>query len=212
MQTARLLTVSPMHCAGGGAWSQRDLLGWGVPGPRGVSARGLPGPGGVCLGGGGAWSRGICSRGVSALGGGVVSQHALRQTPPCIQNSWHTLMKILPCPKFRLRVVKTNFSLPLKLICTNCYIWPSWCHKNFSVCRTDQGFPVGPILGGGEGTPPRSANVLSTIHPSWLIFWTAEVTGLFHHQDLRNWFRPEKIYILDQELNPHHLLRFQPLH
>ena len=26
--------------------------------------------------------------------------------PPCEQNSWHTAMKILPCPKLRLRVVK----------------------------------------------------------------------------------------------------------
>ena len=38
-----------------------------------------------------------------------VSQHALRQTPsarrpplPCGQNSWHTLLKILPCPKLCL--------------------------------------------------------------------------------------------------------------
>ena len=91
MHTARLLTVSPsMHYAGGrlvpggyalegvsalrGAWSQGGLL-WrgcllgGVPGSRGV-----PGPRGSALGGGwrGAWSRGWV---------GVVSQHALRQTP-----------------------------------------------------------------------------------------------------------------------------------
>ena len=40
-----------------------------------VSAMGVSAPGG-------AWSlRGVCS------GGGVVSQHALRQTPPCEQNS-----------------------------------------------------------------------------------------------------------------------------
>ena len=54
--------------------------------------------GGVPGSGGGAWSGGVCSGGVSALGGicsegegflllgglvrGVVSQHALRQTPP----------------------------------------------------------------------------------------------------------------------------------
>ena len=44
----------------------------GVPGPGG------PGPGG-CL----------------VLGG--VSLHALRQTPPREQNSWHMLLKILPC-------------------------------------------------------------------------------------------------------------------
>ena len=63
----------------------------GVPGPRGVPGPGgvpdpgwVPGPGGClvwggllpgrCLVLGGAWSRGFCSR-------GVVSQHALRQTP-----------------------------------------------------------------------------------------------------------------------------------
>ena len=55
--------------------------------------------GGVCSVGG-AWSWGVCSSGE------VVSQHALRQTPPhCEQNSWHTLLKILPCPKLRLRAV-----------------------------------------------------------------------------------------------------------
>ena len=28
--------------------------------------------------------------------------------PPCGQNDWHTLLKILPCPKLRLRAVKTG--------------------------------------------------------------------------------------------------------
>ena len=79
MRTARLLPVSPsMHCAGwgGGAWSQgRSALGvgclvhWGlVPGPGGMPAsdpRGVPGP------------------------RGVVSQHAMGQTPPCEQNHRH---------------------------------------------------------------------------------------------------------------------------
>ena len=47
--------------------------------------------GGVCLGG-------VClPRGVSTQTG--VSQHALRQTRPG-QNSWHTLLKILPCRNF----------------------------------------------------------------------------------------------------------------
>ena len=50
----------------------------GVSGPRGVV---------VCFGGGVGLVRG---GGVSGLGGsapgGVVSQHALRQTPPCEQN------------------------------------------------------------------------------------------------------------------------------
>ena len=92
MHTARLLTVSPsMHCA-----------------------RGVPGPGRcVC-------SRGVCSWGVVCSGGclvsgGVVSQHALRQTPACEQNSWHTLVKILPCPKLRLRTVINNWAAVFKL-------------------------------------------------------------------------------------------------
>ena len=69
MRTARALTVSPsMRCAGVGAWS------WG----------GMPGLGGCMVpgGGGDAWSWGVCM-----VGGCVVSQHALRQTPsPCEQN------------------------------------------------------------------------------------------------------------------------------
>ena len=54
MRTARLLPVSPsMHYSGGG-----------------VCSLGVSGPGGV-------WSQGGC-----LVQGGVVSQHALRQTPP----------------------------------------------------------------------------------------------------------------------------------
>ena len=67
MHTARSLTVSPsMLCPGGvPVWS------WGVPGP-----------------GGGAWSQGGCLPGPRMVPGPgrVVSQHALRQTPPCEQN------------------------------------------------------------------------------------------------------------------------------
>ena len=70
MRTAHLLTVSPsMHCAGGcllreGAWS-------GGSGRRGGSGLEGSAPGGPGWGGGGGWS-----------GWEVVSQHALRQTPP----------------------------------------------------------------------------------------------------------------------------------
>ena len=46
----------------------------GVPG-RGVLVPGVPGRGGAC-------SRGVCSQGVCSQGGWLVSQHALRQTPP----------------------------------------------------------------------------------------------------------------------------------
>ena len=35
------------------------------------------------------------------------TRHPPRADPPaCGQNSWHTLLKILPCPKLRLRAVK----------------------------------------------------------------------------------------------------------
>ena len=71
MRTTGLFPVSPsMHCSWGGVCSQ------------GVSALG----------------RGVCSWVVSAPGGvsapvfaagGLVSQHALRQTPPCEQNHRH---------------------------------------------------------------------------------------------------------------------------
>ena len=77
MRTTCLLTVSPsMHCAGG-------CLFPGGSAPRGVSAPGVSAPGGLlrgCL----LW--GVCSRGC-LVPGGVVSQHALRQTPSCVQNS-----------------------------------------------------------------------------------------------------------------------------
>ena len=57
----------------------------GVPGPRGVSAPwGCLVWGDVCsqgLGLGDLLLRGACSRGCLLSGGGVVSQHALRQTP-----------------------------------------------------------------------------------------------------------------------------------
>ena len=105
MHTARLLTVSPsMHCSGG-------CLLWGVSAPGGSALAGgawsrgvVPGPGGVCC-------RGCLLQGVPGPGG-VVSQHALRQTPPhCEQNSLHTLLKILPCPKLRLRAVIIHFSV-----------------------------------------------------------------------------------------------------
>ena len=38
--------------------------------------------------------------------GGVPARGVyLPRYPPCEQNSWHTLLKILPCPKLRLRAV-----------------------------------------------------------------------------------------------------------
>ena len=68
-----------------------------VPGGRGSA------PGGCLLQGVCSWG-GVCSQGCLLLGGlllGGVSQHAMQQTPsPREQNSWHTLLKILPCPNF----------------------------------------------------------------------------------------------------------------
>ena len=42
--------------------------------------------------------------GLPCQGEGVVFQHAMGR-PPREQNSWHTLVKILSCPKLRLRAV-----------------------------------------------------------------------------------------------------------
>ena len=79
MRTARSLTVSPsMLCSRGGclvpgsAWSQGGVCSGGVPGPEGVPA----------------WSGG---------GGGMPA--CTEADSPCEQNYWHTLVKILPCPK-----------------------------------------------------------------------------------------------------------------
>ena len=110
MRTAHLLPVSPtMHCLGRGCtWSG------GVPGPWG----GVPGlgvylvPGGVylvpgvylVLGGVPSWG------GKPGLGGCTLSQGGTCPgTPPCEQNDWQTGVKILPCPKLRLRAVVRSF-------------------------------------------------------------------------------------------------------
>ena len=102
-------------CLGGCLLPGWCLLWWGVysgGSALGVSAPGeclLPGrcllPGG-CLLLGGVCSLGVSApRGVSAWGGvcsqGVVSQHALRQTPPPLWTEWQTGAKILPWPQLR---------------------------------------------------------------------------------------------------------------
>ena len=128
MYTTRLLTVSPsMHYAGG--WCllrERGCLHRGVPRPGGawlgVSASGgcllerclvlggVPGPRG------GAWSRGVSAprEWVSAPGGGCLVPGGLFQgdllpadPPPPVNRflTYATLLKILPCPKLRLRAV-----------------------------------------------------------------------------------------------------------
>ena len=65
------------------------------------------------------WSRG--AGGGSGPGG--VFQHAMGQTaPPCEQNSWHTLLKILPCPNFVAGGNKTFRVFLLRKDCSHCTI------------------------------------------------------------------------------------------
>ena len=88
MHTARLLTVSSsMHCA---RWI--SLAGEGSALPGGC----LPFQGGVYL------ARGeVCLAG----GGGGIPACTEADPPLCGQNSWHTLLKILPCAKLYLWAV-----------------------------------------------------------------------------------------------------------
>ena len=85
----------------GGDWSGEGLV-LGVPGPRGCWSQGggVPGPREVAGPGGvpGLRGGGACSQGVW-----YPSMHWGR--PPCGQNSLHTFLKILPCPKLRLQAV-----------------------------------------------------------------------------------------------------------
>ena len=81
MRTARTLTVSPSMLQGG----------WSAAG------------GGLLLGGC-LLLGGVCSQGVSAAGrvsapGGLVSQHAVRQTPP-LWTEWKTGAKYILAPNF----------------------------------------------------------------------------------------------------------------
>ena len=90
MRTAHSLTVSRSIWHGG-----CTFLGGGVP------ARGVYLPRGcTCLGGVPAWGvsagGGVPARGMGYLPGGVY----LPRYSPRGQNSWHTLLKILPCPNF----------------------------------------------------------------------------------------------------------------
>ena len=79
-------------------WSQGVYLVLGVHLVWGVYLvlQGVPGPRG-CI-----WSWGVyLVWGWTWSWGGVPAQ----VLPSCGQNSWHTLLKILPCPKLRLRAV-----------------------------------------------------------------------------------------------------------
>ena len=76
MRTARVLIVSPSMLCGG------------VSAPGGCLLRGVSAPRGrVSESEGGVSIRGVSAPGGCLLPGGCVSQHALRQTPPCEQNS-----------------------------------------------------------------------------------------------------------------------------
>ena len=103
----------------------------------------------VCFGG--CASRGCVSQGVCFPGecasGGCVSQHALRQTPLCGQNSWHTLVMILPCRNFIAdgNNEKKNLSMDL---------W-YWINPWFETVA-DPEFPgrrISQTEWGGEGAP-----------------------------------------------------------
>ena len=83
----------------------------GVPPSWGPPSGGVPPSWAISLPGGASFLGGLLQGGVSLLGGspcqgslppsrGVVSQHALRQTPP-LWTEWQTGVKILPCPKLR---------------------------------------------------------------------------------------------------------------
>ena len=100
-------------------------------------------PSGGCLLPGGCPLRGICSWGVSApgfwcllRGGGVYPSMHWGRNPPCGQNSWHTLLKILPCPKLRLRAVKKNPARQCLL--SVCHFWCTWDGFSIRPSWTDE--------------------------------------------------------------------------
>ena len=76
MRTGRPLTICRSLLPEGCLLRGGDVSAWGVSAPRGVSALGVSAPDG----------------GVSAPGGVVVSQHALRQIPPLL-TEWQTRVK-----------------------------------------------------------------------------------------------------------------------
>ena len=107
MRTARLLPVFPsMHCWG-------CTCSWGVylvPGGVYLVLGGVPGPEEVylvpgCVPGRGGWTR---SRGCPWSSGVylVLLGYMPRHSP--LWTEWQTGVKILPCPKLRLRAVKIS--------------------------------------------------------------------------------------------------------
>ena len=113
---------------GVGTWSG----GWG-PGPGGVPGPGVylfgggvPGPGGTWSGGC-TWSgRHLVWEGVPGLGGGVPGPGGVPGQVLPRWTEWQTGVKLLPCPKLRLRaVIKLAVMLMLPILCV-CEK-PDWC-------------------------------------------------------------------------------------
>ena len=101
----------------GGCLLQGGVCSWGCICSRGSAPRGVSAPGGCLLWGvyshGGVCSRGCLLLGVSAPGGclllgGVVSQHALRKTPPPV-NRMTNRCKNITLATTSLRPVKIYF-------------------------------------------------------------------------------------------------------
>ena len=118
MHTTRELTVSPsMLCARG------------VPDPVGVCQRG-------CVPVGITWSWGmVCQRGVCQRRGWYPIMHWGR---PPLWTEWQTGVKILPCPKLRLRAVKTTWccwdQLPFTDFVSKVFFPPSLGYSSENVC------------------------------------------------------------------------------
>ena len=98
--------------------------GGGVPAWSGGGACLVPG-GGACL-----VLEGSCLvRGGCLPGPGGGDTPACTEADPHGQNSWHRLLKILPCPKLRLRAVITDScdSVHIKTLTLNSITWNCNC-------------------------------------------------------------------------------------
>ena len=117
----------------------------GVSALAGVSSGGVSALG-VCLLWAGVCFGGVCSRGCLLQGGvcswgGVVSQHALRQTPPSPVNRMTDRCKNITLATTSLRPVKIMFSLTFctsvsrRRSCKCCSSRILRCNHNSSRCR-----------------------------------------------------------------------------
>ena len=76
------------------------------------------------------------------------------QAPPCEQNSWNTLVKILSCPKLRLRAVKNDSKLnQLETVTLQCsaFFRFAWPHYIFPPERNLFSYPLAFCFWGGGG-------------------------------------------------------------